>query len=353
MSLRTLTIVKTDVRGFTSRSGRMSSAELDEFLISHRQAVVRLMQAWHGTIVKEIGDSFLVTFSSSTEAVLACIELQRQLAATPTPGLDESRVEVRISVSAGDVLLQEGDVFGTAVNLAARLEAVTPPGEIYVTEAAYHNMNHNEVAAELIGPFSFKGIDGEVNVYRTTFQHQTRTMRCAVLMTDIEGFTRFAETAPLAAVERVLEAWERIHRVVAESHDGVVRHIVGNVQMLTFDSVSKAIDAWREVCGQVSDFNGTGAEFSIRFRAGVDFGEVRVFRSAMYGRALANAEALSNVAPTGHLLVRKEVVGLGGADAPLHGLVSEPLEPRILGQDPRFQELAPIQALRLAVEIPA
>src|SRR5437870_5817059 len=114
-TLRTLTIVKTDVRQFTDRVERMTSGELDAFLRAHRADVARVFSAHGGRIVKEIGDSYLAAFESSTAALEACIELQRHLVcATENPSA--GRIEVRIAVTSGDVLEQEGDVFGTPVN---------------------------------------------------------------------------------------------------------------------------------------------------------------------------------------------------------------------------------------------
>ena len=78
--LRTLTVVKTDIRQFTDRVQQMTAAELDTFLREHRSLMGSVFRRYAGNIVKEIGDSYLVTFESSTNALLASIALQRELA---------------------------------------------------------------------------------------------------------------------------------------------------------------------------------------------------------------------------------------------------------------------------------
>lgn len=314
-TVKTLTIVKTDIRGFTSRSANMTSAGLDSFLNAHRESVVRVMRNAGGTIVKEMGDSFLITFGSSTTALSTCIQLQREIATAPAMGVESARIDVRISVSAGDVLVQAGDIFGTPVNLVARLETITPVGEIYLTEAVYQNMNQNEIAVEPVGSFSFKGIDKNVAIYRTTFRHQTRAMHAAVLITDIEGFHQFAETAPMGDVEVVLEFWEEAHRVAAESNGGVVQHILGDAQIMTFDSVAAAISAWCDVYCQMQKFNEEReSPIKVQFTCGLDLGEVRVFRSALYGRVVSGASLHSSIAPSGALFMSEtHVVNLPSA----------------------------------------
>ena len=350
-SVQTLTIVKTDIRGFTSRSAQMTSSDLDTFLHAHRDAVARVMRESGGTIVKEMGDSFLVTFASSTSALSACIELQRELAQARSPGLETARVEVRITVSAGDVLVQGGDIFGTPVNLAARLESITPPGEIYFTEAVYQNMNRNEIASEPVGRFNFKGIDDAVTVYRTTIRHQTRSLRAAVLFTDIANFTVFAETAPMGEVERVLQYWEDAHRVAAEANGGVVQHVLGDAQLLTFHSVTSALEAWLAVHARMrtvneeSDFN-----FKVQFSSGMDVGEVRVFRSALFGRACTHASHLSGICPKGAILTR-EALTLELPTDLTSRLHVETLDPESVSERVRKRELGPLCVLSIRNEV--
>jgi adenylate cyclase len=104
-NVRTLTIVMTDIRRFTDRVGRMTSTDLDAFLREHRALVVTVFRGHGGHIVKEIGDAYLATFESSTAALLACIELQRQLAVAGAHHPLEERAEIRIAVAAGERLL--------------------------------------------------------------------------------------------------------------------------------------------------------------------------------------------------------------------------------------------------------
>jgi len=288
----------------------MTSADLDTFLREHRSLVVNVLGGMGGHVVKEIGDAYLVTFESSTAALLACVELQRQVAVAGTDFAQDARAEIRIAVAAGDVLVQNGDVFGTPVNTAARVETVTPPGEIYLTEAVYQNVNRNEVATQFVREFSLKGLGEPVRVYRTTFRHQTRAIRDAgVLMTDIAHFSEFAKSASPTTVEDVFDWWERGHREVAGVHGGVVRVVNADAFTITFDEVNRAVEAWLDLYGRSRTFNAVpDCPFAVTFRAGVDSGDIRIFRSALYGRPLDGAAFCCRHAPIDTLAAPTQVM---------------------------------------------
>jgi len=309
VSLRTLTIVKTDIRRFTDRVQEMRAAELDTFLREHRALVGAMVAQFHGTIVKEIGDSYLVTFESSTSALHACIALQRELSVSTSAQGPGERTEIRIAVSAGDVLLQDGDIFGTPVNTVARVEALAPPNEIYFTEAVYQNVNRNEIAADYVGTYPLKGLAEPVRVYKTTFRHQTRVLHdAALLFTDIKKFTPFAERSELADVEAVLEFWDRAQQDVAVEHGGVIRATAGDMYFLSFDDVTRAVAAWLALARRVAVFNDEeGRVFQLKFGGGLDVGDIRIFRSCVYGSSVNRAAFLSNrYLPEGSRLLMDE-----------------------------------------------
>jgi class 3 adenylate cyclase len=220
------------------------------------------------------------------------------------------RAEIRIAVAAGDVLVQNGDVFGTPVNTAARVETVTPPGEIYLTEAVYQNVNRNEIATQFVREFSLKGLGEPVRVYRTTFRHQTRTVHdAAVLTTDIAHFTEFAKSASPMTVEDVFDWWERSHREVAGVHGGVVRAVLADAFTMTFDEVNQAVEAWLDLYGRSRTFNAVpDCPFAVTFRAGVDRGDIRIFRSALYGRSLDGAAFCCRQSPIDRLAVPNQLI---------------------------------------------
>ena len=121
-----------------------------------------------GRIVKTIGDAYMTVFESPTDAVLCAIRMQYVLRGYNKARAESDQIHVRIAINSGEVQIAgDGDVFGEAVNLTARLAGVTEADQIYLTEQVCLIMNRNEVPETLaVKKFSFKGIVGDVTVYR-------------------------------------------------------------------------------------------------------------------------------------------------------------------------------------------
>jgi class 3 adenylate cyclase len=160
-----LAIVFTDIKGFTERTSRQTLEENQRLLQVHHALLAPLFKAFGGRIVKSIGDAFLVTFESPTQAVLSGIAIQDRLwhhnRAVPEP----EQLHVRVAVNVGEVRLESNDIFGEPVNIAARVEGIAEAGEVYFTEAVYLAMNKAEVPSKEVGAFELKGIPGKIRVF--------------------------------------------------------------------------------------------------------------------------------------------------------------------------------------------
>jgi adenylate cyclase len=161
-----LAIVFTDIQGFTERTSRQTLEENQRLLQTHASLLTPLFKAFGGRIVKSIGDAFLVTFESPTQAVLSGIAIQDRLWQHNRGAPESERLLVRVAINVGEVRLESNDVFGEPVNIAARVEALTEAGEVYFTEAVYLAMNKAEVPSQEVGAFELKGIPGRIRVFR-------------------------------------------------------------------------------------------------------------------------------------------------------------------------------------------
>lgn len=121
-----------------------------------------------GTVVKTMGDAFLVRFESPTNAVLAAVQVHKQLERhNQSLGAGESALRVRIGIATGEVAIDDaGDVFGNAVILAAPMQSSAEPGAVWLAESTFLSMNRNEVQAFEVGARVFQGVPDEVKVYR-------------------------------------------------------------------------------------------------------------------------------------------------------------------------------------------
>src|SRR5215469_13295382 len=130
---RLTAILAADVAGYSRLMG-VDEEGTHERLKAHLGELINPKLAEHrGRVVKNTGDGFLAEFASVVDAVRCAVEVQRVMgernAATP----QEERIEFRIGINLSDVIVEEHDIFGDGVNLAARLEALAQPGGICVS----------------------------------------------------------------------------------------------------------------------------------------------------------------------------------------------------------------------------
>lgn len=167
METRTITIMLTDIKGFTSKTAGFSRAETQELLSKHRELVLPVIIKFGGRLVKTIGDAFLAAFNSPTDAVICGVEIQLVLKNHNAGKPQDEKIEIRIAINAGEVAIHDdGDIYGDAVNITSRLESIAEAGEVFFTEAVYLAMNKKEVPSSEIGYRQFKGIAEKIKVYR-------------------------------------------------------------------------------------------------------------------------------------------------------------------------------------------
>ncbi len=166
MKTENLAIVFVDIAGFTQRTSAQTREENVRLLRRFEGTVRPLVRAYSGRVIKAIGDAFLLTFRSPTDALLCSAAIHDRLAESDPEIAPAERFTVRAAVNVGDVRIDGGDVFGEAVNIAARIEGKTGAGEIFFSESAFLSMTKSEVPSQEIGYTELKGIPGKVRLYR-------------------------------------------------------------------------------------------------------------------------------------------------------------------------------------------
>lgn len=168
-------IMFTDVVGFTALSQEDERGAI-ALLEKHNELLRPILSTYHGREVKTIGDSFLVEFDSALEATECALEIQDRLKAFNGEARPPRALEVRIGIHVGDVIVQDGDVFGDAVNLASRVQPLADPGGICISEQVYAQVR-NKVLADfsLMPPQTLKNVRFAMNIYKVTGQSKGRT----------------------------------------------------------------------------------------------------------------------------------------------------------------------------------
>ena len=151
-------IVFTDIVGYTAMMQEDEVVAVEN--INRFRKTIETSAAGHnGTIIQYYGDGCLLLFNSSVNAVLFAKLLQTDFSVLPA-------LPVRIGIHMGDVLLKEGNVFGDVVNIAARIQALAPPGCIYISETVHENTkNKKEIKSHFIKQELLKNVKSPVSIY--------------------------------------------------------------------------------------------------------------------------------------------------------------------------------------------
>jgi adenylate cyclase len=160
------TILHADVHGYSRLMGADEVATL-RTLTAYRQVTDPLIQQHRGRVVGSAGDSILAEFASVVEAVQCAIEIQQELKARNTELPPGRRMEFRIGINLGDVIVEGEQIYGDGVNIAARLESLAEPGGICIAGAVYEQIkNKLALKYEDLGEQRVKNIAEPVRVWR-------------------------------------------------------------------------------------------------------------------------------------------------------------------------------------------
>ena len=137
ISRRLAAIVAADIAGFSRLMGIDEEGTLAAYK-THRQELIDPKIKEHGgRIVKTTGDGLLVEFCSVVDALLGCLDLQQGMLARNDDTPVDRRIQLRVGVNLGDIIVDGEDIFGDGVNIAARLETIADPGGICISEAVF------------------------------------------------------------------------------------------------------------------------------------------------------------------------------------------------------------------------
>jgi adenylate cyclase len=164
---RLAAILAADVAGYSRLMGANEEGTHERLTAHFRELVNPKIAEHRGRIVKNTGDGFLAEFPSVVDAVRCAVEVQRGMAERNVNNPPETRIELRLGVNLGDVIVEEHDIFGDGVNVAARLEALAEPGGICVSRVVRDQVRDKlDYAFEDLGEKQVKNIARPVRAYR-------------------------------------------------------------------------------------------------------------------------------------------------------------------------------------------
>ena len=179
---RLAAILSADVAGYSRLMGENEEGTLARLNAHRRELLEPGILAYRGRVVKRTGDGLLVEFASAVDAVRCAIQTQRGMALRNAEAPVDKRIDLRMGVHVGDVIVDEGDIFGDGVNIAARLESIARPGGICISEDTYRQVcNTLEVSFEDHGEQELKNISRRIRVYQLGPQMTPQTDKAAAV----------------------------------------------------------------------------------------------------------------------------------------------------------------------------
>ena len=164
---RLAAVMAADVAGYSRLMGRDEERTLAQLKAFRKTLVDPPIAAHRGRIVKTTGDGMLVEFASAVDAARCAVEIQREMAQRNAEVPPELRIEFRIGIHVGDIIIDDNDIFGDGVNIAARLEGIAEPGGVCISDDAHRQIRGKvDVVFDDIGEQTLKNIAEPMRAWR-------------------------------------------------------------------------------------------------------------------------------------------------------------------------------------------
>ncbi len=255
MERRLAAVLALDVVGY-SRLVREDERRTLSTLKAQREELIEPKIVEHkGRVVKLTGDGLLAEFASAVEAVHCAVEIQ-YLVGARVSGPESSRLTYRIGINLGDIVIDDGDIYGDGVNVAARLEGIADPGGISVARNVYDQVSDKlNLTFEFLGERTVKNIAEPISVYRVVFDEKAAALVTPLVQssTTIRPRNRaWLAAGALAAVVVAVaggialwQPWATDFEPVSAEHMAFPLPEKPSVAVLPFDNLTG--DAEREV----------------------------------------------------------------------------------------------------------
>ena len=163
---RLAAVLAADVVGYSRLMAGDEEGTLARLNVLRRQFLEPTIAEHRGRIVKRTGDGLLIEFGSAIDATRCAVQTQQGMAKRNENVPADQRIDMRIGIHIGDIIIEEGDIFGDGVNVAARLEGIAQPGGISISEDAWRQVQ-GKVTANFVdtGEQRLKNIPRPVRVY--------------------------------------------------------------------------------------------------------------------------------------------------------------------------------------------
>lgn len=328
-------IMFTDVKGFSRKMGKDEAATM-RMLASHNQIMDESVAKHGGHVIKTVGDAYLVSFESVVNASHCAFDIQKRLHEHNEQATSEDeKIVIRIGVHLGDVIVKDKDVFGDGVNIAARIQSLTSPGGVCISEDAARQMRGKlDYPMLKLGKGALKNIEMPVTIYKVILPWQKEKLPIMQQIQFVWKQRKARAVAGIAAVVGVGAVWLALDLLVfsppltdadkslavlpfvnaggAENEylaDGITRDLTTNLAKLPKLLVISSRAAFQFKKTSLSD-SSIAAELNVRFLLK---GSIHISGSAVkIQTVLHDAHRNTAAFQSGYDVQRKEIFGVEG-----------------------------------------
>ncbi len=208
MERRLAAILEADVAGYSGLMEADEEGTLARLNVLRCDVIEPLIEKNHGRVVKLMGDGLLAEFGSAVDAVRCGAEIQQGIHEKCVAAPDGQLMKLRIGVNLGDIIIQDGDIFGDGVNVAARLQQLARPGSVAISDDVYRQVESRlDLDYEDLGEHRVRNIKRRVHAYRVIAHTEESVAREAPARNGV-SVRRLAIAAILGcAIAGGLAAW--------------------------------------------------------------------------------------------------------------------------------------------------
>ena len=189
---RLAAVLATDIVGYSRLMGEDEAGTLASLKRTFNEVVEPAVEAFDGRIVKSMGDGYLIEFDSATNSVSCALDWQNRARDVASNMPTEAQIVYRIGINLGEVHIENGDIFGDGVNVAARLESICPPGGICVSEMIKSTTGSGlSVQFEDFGMHRLKNIKVPVHAYLAAQSHVIEVERAPEPGISLQSTVRY------------------------------------------------------------------------------------------------------------------------------------------------------------------
>ena len=172
-----MTIMFTDIEGSTTYFESRGDINGLSMVFKHNELLFPVIEHHQGTVIKTIGDSIMASFPDAAKGVRSAIEMQKALSHYNTTHPKQDKIRIRIGLNAGRGIVEQQDVFGDLVNVAARIESLAEPGQILISQSVYEVVRQtDDIICRYFDCTKVKGKEEAVELYRVIWDEEEITL---------------------------------------------------------------------------------------------------------------------------------------------------------------------------------